>query len=634
MRKNHDNEARVVRFARRLLPISSLSLVLLLSRHAWGDQPAQADGADKASASASEHAGAVVSLEFDKPEYFLGENILLRWRIRNAGDTPLKFSVGGDGRTPGAKRAIRFKVESYDEAGNPVPDPYPNPHNMGGFGGVGPLKPQEEHWEDLQLMRYREFTKPGKYTIQVYHDLGWEKRDSDSDYRYRDSSEIPPPPREAPVVTAEINLVMPNAAQAREVVDEMLSLPENSNRTWGEKGQPYADFELLRYPVYLPIVKELSESGDARGLDAIGAMAFPEATGALIELMDHNHPEISAKAGSLLFQRAPYIYDTPPSRRSYLVERSWTDELKKLAMEPTWELLEGSDRDRLIRGARLVQSLGGKEDLPALVEVMERVLVTFRDDDVEQRAYLRPATACETLTGASLQLLRRGAKPTGEPTTPGQAAVWLMALGSDENFRPDGWRETLRGLARHDIPCIRDAALKQLPLPLAEADIELVAMAIDDKFEPVQGAACELAGKVKSEKFRGPLTKALEATDNEWVMRNAFSAAAECGVENDWRLEICVRRMRPRDNDWNMLMLQLLKDGAIESHGHSARAIENWSSILPGLRKSWLDFIEAHRQLLRKGTRFPASDPPLSPAMFPPGYRIHRNGQPPWPEEP
>jgi hypothetical protein len=162
--------------------------------------------------------------------------------------------------------------------------------------------------------------------------------------------------------------------------------------------------------------------------------------------------------------------------------------------------------------------------------------------------------------------------------------------------------------------------------------VVVVATAIKDEYPPVQGAACNLAGKAKLKAFAAPLTEVLETTTNEWVMRDAFDAADKCGVENDRRLEICVRRMRPRDNDWNMLMLQLLKDGAIESGGGSWQAINDWASILPGIRRAWLEFIESHRQLLRKGARFPVSDPPLSPKMFPPDYRLSRAGQPEWPE--
>jgi len=589
---------------------------------------------DKLVETPSESSGADVSLEVDKQEYFLGENVVLHWRIRNAGDKPFKFSIGGDGRTPGAKRAIRFKVEAFDAAGEPAPDPYPNPPNFGGWGGDPTLEPGQDFWDDLQLMRYREITSPGEYTIKVYHDLGWEKRDHELAFHRSSSSNIPPAPREAPIVTTNIRFLMPSAEQARQLVDAMLAMPADAGRSWGEKGTMFADFELLRYPVYLPIAKELAQKGDVRGLDAIGAMAFPDATAALLELMEHDDAAIATKAGELLRQRATYIHDIAPSRRSYLVDRSWRDELKNSAMAAAWKLLAMDDREGIIRGAWLIQSFGGKDDLPMLIEEMDRVLIAFKDHAVEQRAYLRPANASETLANASRELLRRGAIPPDSATTPGNAVVWLLSLGVDENFRPDGWRETARGLIQHEIPFIRDVALRNLPLPLDDAVMAVVAKAIKDEFAPVQGAACNLAGKAKLLAFGPPLVDVLESTKNDWVMRAAFSAAAECGVESDRQLEICVRRMLPRDNDWNMLMLHLLKDGAIGSHGHSSQAIDEWTSILPGIQNSWLEFIDAHRQELQEGKRFEVATPPLTPKMFPPGFQIRRQGQPAWPENP
>jgi hypothetical protein len=212
--------------------------------------------------------------------------------------------------------------------------------------------------------------------------------------------------------------------------------------------------------------------------------------------------------------------------------------------------------------------------------------------------------------------------------------VWLSALGLNESFRPDGWQDTARKLARHEIPFIRDVALRNRPLPLDDATVEVVAEAIEDEFAPVQGSACQLAGKARLKAFGEPLTRVLETTKNDWVLRAAFSAAAECGVANDRRLEICVRRMGRRTNDWNMLLLSLLIEGTIGSHGYSAQAIDDWTSILPGIQSAWLEFIETNRERLREETRFEIASPPLSPKMFPPKFRLNRAGQPAWPEDP
>ena len=135
--------------------------------------------------------GAEVSLELDKPEYFLGENIILHWHIRNKGDQPFKISIGGDNQTGWANRANRFKVEAFDAEGNPCPDPYPHPKSMGGWYAEPTLGRGQDFWNDLQLMRYREFTKAGTYTIKVYHDLGWEKAGAGVRFQHEENSDIP-----------------------------------------------------------------------------------------------------------------------------------------------------------------------------------------------------------------------------------------------------------------------------------------------------------------------------------------------------------------------------------------------------------------------------------------------------------
>lgn len=565
--------------------------------------------------SPTQNRDATITLEFDKPTYFLGENVILHWHFVNSGNQPINISMGGDGRTPGANRAIRFKVDVIDEKGLSAADPYPNPNNFGGMFGNPTLEPGEEYWDELQLMRYREVKKSGKYTIKVYHNLGWKK------------------PDEAPVVTTTLHFVMPNENQAREVFDEMLSLPDNSDRSWGKKGRKFADFELMRYPVYLPMAKELAQQGDIRGLKMLGEMAFPDATTALLELMSHNSPAISEKAGELLLRRMSPHEDSTISHASYLASKSWTDELRKLAAVPAWKLLAEDDREGIIRGARLIRSLGIKDDLPALIKVMDRVLIDLKGNEIEQQAYPRPWTASSSLAGASQELLQRGARSPESATTPGNSVVWLLALGTNKEFRPEGWRETIRGLVQHEIPFIRDLALRNMPLPLDSETISVVEDAILDGFTPVQAAACDLAGKSNRKEFGPNLITILRLSENDWLIRAAFRSAHECGVPNDKRLEICLQRMGRFTNDRNMVILGLLIDGSIDSNGHGAQEIKDWKPFLPGIQTAWLNFIEAHRQELQEGTRYRPGSESLSPDMFPPQFQLHINGQPGWPIE-
>ncbi|MDZ4820200.1 MAG: M56 family metallopeptidase [Planctomycetota bacterium] len=580
----------------------------------------------------SDHSKAVITVEPDKPEYFLGENVLLHWNIRNDGEKPFWYSIGGDGRTPYANRAIRFKIEMTDEKGNAGVDPYPNPGNHGGHGMDGLMQPKGEYADDIQLMRYREVTTPGEYTIKVYHDLDWEKHAFRRKYELRESSNIPPEPRQGPVVTTKIRLKMPTAEQAREVVEAMMKLPKDGSRSMGKKGAAYADFELLRYPVYLPIAKELVAKGDMRGLDMLGRMAFPEATTALIELMSQQDPVIAGKAADLVFARAPIPPGYGPSSRTYLADRSWNDDLKKSVMTQAWKLLNGNNGKGISRGARVVQSLGTADDFPVFVEAMDKVLEKYKDNEVDQRAYLRPVSPTNSVVSAAEILLKRTA-PTEIPlpATPGGAVIWLLKLGSDEKFRPAGWRETARGLIEHEIPYIRELALLNQPLPLDDATTAAVIRAIRSDYPPVQGAACDLAAKAKLKEFGPAVLQVVGSTKNQWVLDAAFRAADACGVEKDRPLEILARRLTTNEKDWNTLILRQLVDGSIKSNGGYTPDVQNWGAIVGGIRTAWLKFISANREDLRAGRLVEIDSPALSLKMFPDGYELHQNGKPSWP---
>ena len=146
-------------------------------------------------------------------------------------------------------------------------------------------------------------------------------------------------------------------------------------------------------------MKELVDHGDARGLDAIGAMAFPEATETLIELTKHSAPAIAAKAMQLLVSHCPPIKDSKfPTRLNYLGARAWNDRTRAAVTATAWKKLAENDRQAVIDASRIVQSLGGKDDLPALIKVMDRVLPFYKNDPVEQRAYPRPQSASGSLS--------------------------------------------------------------------------------------------------------------------------------------------------------------------------------------------------------------------------------------------
>ncbi len=64
--------------------------------------------------------GAVVRLELDKSEYFLGENVLIHFVVENTSAEPFRFDRGGDYR--GAGRSQRYRVTATDADGKIVTD--------------------------------------------------------------------------------------------------------------------------------------------------------------------------------------------------------------------------------------------------------------------------------------------------------------------------------------------------------------------------------------------------------------------------------------------------------------------------------------------------------------------------------
>src|SRR5262245_12388647 len=96
--------------------------------------------------------GASVTLESNRKEYFLGENVLVHFTLRISGTQSFAVDFGGDYR--GATRAQRFEMTATDESGKMADDPDPSRMNFGGFGGSRELKPGDTFTESLPVMRY------------------------------------------------------------------------------------------------------------------------------------------------------------------------------------------------------------------------------------------------------------------------------------------------------------------------------------------------------------------------------------------------------------------------------------------------------------------------------------------------
>ncbi len=228
-----------------------------------------------------------VSLERNRQRYFLGENILLKLVVRNYSKVhEVNVRQGGDYR--GTGRAYRLKVTAWDENGNRVPDPLgqrPYSSHRGGFVMDRQLSANENVFIKVPLLKYCFFSKPGRYNIKVYHDLGWDKAPHFGGH----DNELPNKAAIAPVLETIIELVEPDVDTAGQLLAEMLKLPDSPQHRWGEDSNEYYDLSLLRHPHYAVHVIELLHSKPEMAKEimySLSEIGTIEASQALIDLLE------------------------------------------------------------------------------------------------------------------------------------------------------------------------------------------------------------------------------------------------------------------------------------------------------------------------------------------------------------
>jgi hypothetical protein len=104
-----------------------------------------------------------------KPSYRVGEPVTLRLAIKNVGDKPVSFRVGGQQRGP-RDNQFRFLAYRSGGSGKAIPDSG-DPRNFGGSSGWRDLKPGEVFSHDVDLSRWFTFTEPDSYRITGLYEL-------------------------------------------------------------------------------------------------------------------------------------------------------------------------------------------------------------------------------------------------------------------------------------------------------------------------------------------------------------------------------------------------------------------------------------------------------------------------------
>ena len=563
-----------------------------------------------------------VKVVLDKDTYFLGENLLAHFYVENAGEEAFEINIGGDYR--GASRSLRYVITANGEDGSAVADPDPSGFCMGGLSWSPKVEPGKPFCKSLPLMRYCRFEKPGTYTVRVKHDLGWKETDG----------------RKTPVGEARLELAMPTAEQARRVLEEMEKLADDPNRVSGRRTRPYADFSTLRFPVYLPFLKARASRGSKKALAAIANMATPEATRALVGLLEHEDAAFALGAAQRLNYRLPDpqlegklgrrnpFHNDQETLRAWLSKRAWRPEFTPEVRSFARKSLARGETRAMVVGAFMLTALGQKEDFPALLTGLDTAVEATVNAVPEKGVYPRPRGACQELVRALDMFLARGVEAPRRPSSAGQAVVFLRVLGTKEDFRPAGWEKTVRDLLRHRIPYLREAALVNLPEPFPDYAVTEVQRLLSDIDADVRISACRVAQKLKSSELIVPLRRMIWDSGDSTLLNAASNALSVCGSRMTW-MNAWVYRLS--ESGMGMTAIRYLSSAVVADNSGSGSSGNVDAKAWGTIKQRWQRFLKDNREAIQAGEKFKIGDPRLSPDLFPKGFRMRRKKQPDWP---
>ncbi len=561
-----------------------------------------------------------LTVSFDKEKYFLGENVLAHFSVENIGKKDFDVDSGSDYNS--APRHVRFKVTAVGPDGAVAEDPYPNPFCSGGIGGPGVVKPGDSFQRSIPLVRYCFFDKPGTYKISISHDLGWNLKDK------------------MPKAVGQVTLLMPTAAEAIRVVDKMYKLPDAGQRSVSSRGE-YQDFTALSYPVYLPTLLQRSQTSSLakQALIGIASIATTEATRALIGLAHSKNAVIAFDAASLLCLRLPDpqwtgrlgrrdIFEDPRNlERLRLVKRSWNADLAPQVRAIARDLLTSADVSHIARGAFMLECIGTTDDVRALTRALDKALLQTKQMKLEEDVYPRPRGAVAELMRAGKILGENEGVVSSRPTSPGQAAMFLTAIGSNPKYRPSGWKEQYMRLFKSDIPYLRELTLVNLPLPPQFPVNQNITDLLLDKNVDVRIAACELIDRANLTDMKQPLLANVRQAKEDWHLRAAVNSSVKLGCFRQ-AVEIMVSRL----DEPGMLepMLQHLQ-GTVDGDQGAAFDREPAKNAGAKIKPFWQELLKNHGHVLQSGGRFKIGAPYLKADLFPDGYHFYLSDGKLWP---
>jgi hypothetical protein len=435
----------------------------------------------------------------DQPSFFLGENVLVHYCLKNSSAATIQITLGTAHQ--------RFKVTATDERGTAVPSQ--SPFDFDELIVPSTIRPGGQWCHSVSLLQYAQIERAGAYIIGVAYD----------------SSSLPNNLDSVPETRTSITFVMPSPDEAESVVAAMESRKERPIVVTGKISPPYQDFSVMRCGIYLPPLLRRIRAGNIAAIEGIRVIPTPDATRALIDLTQDLRPEVVRRAaGALTWRLPPALGGTLGTLGGFgsyptLAAASWRPEFGPDARATARKLLTWPDEWDIRAGAFTTAAVGEVDDAPAVSASLS--------SNVSRRGVM------QELTRAAEGLVGRGyVPPAPNDDAVGDMTIWLVALG--RGARPSGWEDVAGRALNHAVSYVREAALNRIPVPVPESLIPVIRKTFDSRDPNEQGAACRFATRSKLAELRGAAMDVFEKSTDTMTLNDAANAVAVLGTREEY----------------------------------------------------------------------------------------------------
>lgn len=547
--------------------------------------------------------GIKISLVNDKTNFFLGENILLFYRIENTGSKPFNISVGGDYR--GSSRADRFKVTAISATGKQVADPTPVTMNFGGIMPNSEIKLGDVWFENVYVLKYCRFEEPGTYTIHVFHDLGFGKK--------HDAE-----PRE---VFVNIELRAPTEEQARAILVTAENAKPYNGNTWGQKGEARLDYYDIRYPAFLPALIERARNGNQDALAGIASIRTLDATHALVNLLGQTNAAFAMQAATHLEVRLPHStneFQGPwgEINRQSFVKNAWDEKLGLPVRDFSLQLLKSTNRSDLLVASSLLKRIGTQHEVPSLLKALEFAVIQTNAEFLADIQYPPPIRVCDALLSTAMTINSNLNVSAGNIQTPGQALLFIAKHSGSERLLTKEDEATFAKLFNHPLAYVRMKALESLPNEIPASSTEIVTKCMTDPNVAVQNYAFAAAKRMQEPQHVEIALAALKSSDDQWLRWAAqdiamkYGARYKCVMAWASRLRASGDTVDGAAGDAMDRLFRILI-GSNAKHLSVSLDVPKNGPDAGALRNRWKEFLIANKDKIEAGYEFQPNELPV-----------------------